>query len=419
MTTHTNDTICAISSPSGQGGIGVVRISGKDSLQMLNGIFELRNADVKLHSTPHTLRIGNVVDPKTKTTIDESLVAYMRAPRSYTGEDVVEINCHGSVLVMGKILEFLQNAGCRLAHPGEFTRRAQLNGRIDLLQAEGVMDVVNARTEISLKLANKQLSGSLSSKIDVAKQHILFIWSNLEAALDFSDEDVSPLPPSEMIGEADSAIRAVQRLLDTYESGRIYSEGLRVVIAGKPNTGKSSLLNWIIDKDKAIVTDVPGTTRDVLEEDLLIEGIPVKIHDTAGIVETGDTVEQIGIDRAVSLMRDADLILYVTELGVELSQEDTLLLKGLEDVRKIVVFNKCDLVNKDERSVSLAARKTELRKLGDLEHIVVSAKQQFGLNDVHQAIAREFEAEKEHVVNDVVITKVRHKNSLSRKCQRS
>jgi tRNA modification GTPase len=324
MQTSTNDTIAAIATPPGIGGVGIVRVSGPEALAIARRIFRRpgRRQDADAwQPESHRLYYGHAVQPRTGQTLDEALLAFMRAPRSYTAEDVVEIQAHGGPLVLRRILEAALGEGARLANPGEMTLRAFLNGRIDLAQAEAVMDVIGARTDESLQLALEQLKGRLSAQVQAARQDVLGALAQIEASIDFPDDVPAPEPESLRAG-IEAAADRVARLLAGAEQGRMYREGLRVAIIGRPNVGKSSLLNALLRAERAIVTPIAGTTRDTVEEYANVRGIPVQLIDTAGINETSDPVEQIGVQRSRAAAATADLVLLVLDASEPLSERD-------------------------------------------------------------------------------------------------
>lgn len=348
--TNTNDTIAAIATPPGVGGIGVIRVSGRDAFAIVLPIFRQPHEQ---HDLPpsHLLTYGQIVDPRTHESIDEVLVAFMKAPRTYTREDVVEIQGHGGPLVLQRILRLALAQGARMANPGEFTLRAFLNGRLDLAQAEAVMDLIEAQTEIGQRLATQQLRGRVSAQVQEARRTLLGIIARIEASIDFPEEEV-PIPrPGELSSLMVRAQEQIDALLAGAEQGRLYRQGLRTAIIGRPNVGKSSLLNALLRSDRAIVTPVAGTTRDTVEEVANVGGIPLHLIDTAGITPTADPVEQIGIQRSRAAAETADVILLVFDSSEELLEQDWLVsqeLRALGDdsqpERKpvILVVNKID-----------------------------------------------------------------------------
>jgi tRNA modification GTPase len=339
----TDQTIAAIATALGEAGIGIVRLSGSTALDIADRIFVTRHG-IRPSTLPgYSVRYGRVVDPVTNRTIDEAILLVMRAPRSYTGEDVVEFQCHGGVVVVQRVLEAALREGARLAEPGEFTKRAFLNGRIDLSQAEAVMDVVRSRTEASLAVAVDQLEGSLSRRIGAIREHLYDLVVRVEAVIDYPEDDIPEMEMDEMADVIREGIAELDRLIATADQGKVLREGLKAVITGKPNVGKSSLLNRLLDEQRALVTDIPGTTRDTIEEVLNLKGIPLRLIDTAGIRESVDLVERLGVERAVQLLKEADLIIHVLDGSVPLTSEDFQILARTKDKQRVIVINKSDL----------------------------------------------------------------------------
>lgn len=340
-----NDTIAAISTPIGEGGIGIVRLSGRDAIEIAGRLFISPKGKRLSQVRSHTIHYGFIRDPLTGERIDEVLLSVMKAPYTYTREDIVEINCHGGFVPLKRILELLIREGARLAEPGEFTKRAFLNGRIDLAQAEAVADLIRAKTETSQRLALEQLRGGLSEKIVMHRDRLIDLCAHIEAYIDFPEEDIEPAETEGLDSALSSIIDELSALSLTYEEGRFFREGVRVAIVGKPNVGKSSLLNALLKKDRAIVTELPGTTRDVIEELLNIKGLLVRIMDTAGIRESHDMAEIEGVKRSLQAIDEADLVIILIDGSREISNEDLYI---LEEVRKrgkrfILGINKSDL----------------------------------------------------------------------------
>ena len=337
---YLRDTIAAISTPVGEGGIGIVRISGPASLPIARNIFQAKaNGGLKSHRFSY----GSVVHPATGDLLDEAMLVFMQAPNSYTREDVLEIQCHGGTLVVSRILALVISEGARLAEPGEFTKRAFLNGRIDLVQAEAVMDVIASRTDAALALAQHQREGLLSRRIAVVKDGILYALAYVEALIDFPEEDIDVAVESDVLARITPAIAELTLLIDGFDEGRVLRDGVSVVIAGKPNVGKSSLLNTLLKENRAIVTSVPGTTRDVIEEVVNINGLPVKLLDTAGIRDSEDQVEREGVRLSLDRIPKADLVLFVVDASSPFTEEDHVILKAIGSKSLIVVRNKSDL----------------------------------------------------------------------------
>ena len=338
-----DDTIAAISTPLGEGGIGIVRLSGPDALTIAGRIFLSAKGKRLETAKSHTLTHGRIVDPSTGMTVDEVLVTVMRAPHTYTAEDVAEINCHGGVLPLRRVLELVLHHGARLAEPGEFTKRAFLNGRIDLSQAEAVIDLIRARTDESRDIALAQLSGGLSEEITAMRDAIVSLCAQIEAHIDFPEDEIEPASEELLVKEAGRIRQELSLLSRGFEEGRFFREGLRVAIVGRPNVGKSSLLNALLRRDRAIVTEIPGTTRDILEEYLNLKGLPVRIMDTAGIRETHEMAEQEGVIRSLKAIDDADLAVAVIDGSVPLHREDREVLEKIRNKKSIIAMNKSDL----------------------------------------------------------------------------
>ena len=346
MITKEFDTIAAISTPLGEGAIGIVRLSGTDSFAIAQRIFKGKDlASV----ASHTLNYGHIVDPDKNEILDEVMVGAMRSPKTCTREDIIEINTHGGIAVTNEILQLVIREGARLAEPGEFTKRAFLNGRVDLTQAEAVMDIIRAKTDKAMNIAVKQLDGSLSDLINNTRQEILNTLAQVEVNIDYPEYDDVEEATTEIIREKTSEFEALlTNLLKTARRGKILREGISTAIIGRPNVGKSSLLNNLLREEKAIVTDIEGTTRDVIEEYVNINGVPLKLVDTAGIRETEDIVEQIGVERSKKALKEADLVLLVLNASEPLTDQDRQLLEISQDSNRIILLNKVDLPEKIE-----------------------------------------------------------------------
>jgi tRNA modification GTPase len=399
------DTITAISTPLGEGGIGVVRISGKDAIKIANRIFKGERPLGEIPS--HRASYGEIVDVETGEVIDEVLLTLFKAPKSYTAEDLVEISCHGGQLVLSRVLEQAVKCGARLAEPGEFTLRAFVNGRIDLSQAEAVAEVIRAKTDLGLKLALKHLKGDLSEKINSYRDRLINILARLEVEIDFSEEDIEPLDRNKVSEEIEYIVRDLESLLSTYDEGKILKEGLNVVIVGKTNVGKSSLLNALLKEDRAIVTPIPGTTRDVISEFANFNGVPVRLVDTAGYRISEDTIELEGIRRTKIEIDDADLLLLIIDTSIEIDEDDLDLKNQLRKGRFLTVFNKIDIAALD------LIRKNEER-IGKMQVIKVSALKGEGLEELKQQIVTASQALKKDRTQGVIISSLRHKDALSR-----
>ncbi len=341
MITREFDTITAIATPLGEGAIGIVRISGTDAVAIANRIFQGKNLETV---DSHTLNYGHILDPDKDEILDEVMVGVMRAPRTFTREDVIEINTHGGIAVTNEILQLILRQGARMAEPGEFTKRAFLNGRVDLTQAEAIMDIIRAKTDKAMNIAVKQLDGSLKDLIDNTRQEILNTLAQVEVNIDYPEyDDVEEMTTALLREKTQEFQTLLENLLRTARRGKILREGLSTAIIGRPNVGKSSLLNNLLREDKAIVTDIAGTTRDVIEEYVNIKGVPLKLIDTAGIRETDDIVEKIGVERSRQALAEADLILLVLNASEKLTEQDRALLALSDMTRRIVLLNKTDL----------------------------------------------------------------------------
>jgi tRNA modification GTPase len=343
------DTICAVATPPGEGGIGIIRISGPRATAIAAEVFRPKKGKDFAGALSHTLHYGHVVDPVTREIVDEVLVSVMRTPASYSREDVVEINCHGGPLPLWRTMRLLVATGARHAEPGEFTKRAFLNGRIDLAQAEAVMDIIRARTELSHRAAQEQLLGGLSREISDLRERLIEVSAGVEAGVDFPDEDIETPSGRPLEGELAAVSEAVGRMLEGARFGRLLREGYAAAIVGRPNVGKSSLLNALLREDRAIVTDVPGTTRDVLEEYLNIGGMPLRVLDTAGIRHTGDNVEQEGVRRSLAAIVSADIVLVVLDGSQPQTDEDRRVLNQAREKTTVAVINKSDLPRRMDR----------------------------------------------------------------------
>ena len=337
------DTIAAIATPRGEGGIGIVRVSGHLAIPIACEIFKSPRDISPSEFSTHTLNYGHIIEPVLGDVIDEVMLGVMRAPKSYTAEDVVEFNCHGGIVPLRRVLELTLKAGARLAEPGEFTKRAFLNGRIDLAQAEAVVDLIKSKTDLTRKVAIDGLTGKFSSEINALSDRLADLLAEVEASVDFPDEDLDFMPTDAMCQTALSIQSDLDRLIDTASEGRILREGISIAIVGRPNVGKSSLLNALLQVDRAIVTDIPGTTRDTIEESLNLEGIPIKLVDTAGIRQTKDIIEQQGVERSKAYFDSADLVLMMFDASQALTADDLGLLNDVVARKAILILNKIDL----------------------------------------------------------------------------
>lgn len=402
------DTIAAIATALSDSGIGIIRISGPDAVEIADRIYRSKGGTVKLKDAKsHTIHYGFIVDGKSGEVLDEVLVSVMLAPKTYTAEDTVEIHCHGGVFIMQRILEEVLRAGAVNAEPGEFTKRAFLNGRIDLSEAEAVMDVIHSQSELALKTSLSQLKGSVSKKIADIRAKVLYEIAFIESALDDPEHISLEEYPERLDGKVSGLIEEVKVLLSTADSGRIIKEGIKTVIVGKPNAGKSSLLNYLLGEDKAIVTEIAGTTRDVLEETVRVNGIPLCIIDTAGIRSTEDFVEKIGVEKAKKYASSADLILYVVDSSVPLDESDREIMELIGFKKYIVLFNKTDLlpvVHEDVLAEELGIERSCIVK--------TSIKDETGIDLLEKKIKDMFFEGDIAFHNEVYITNIRHKELL-------
>lgn len=398
------DTIGAISTSIGEGGIAIVRISGDKAKDVVDKIFQAKNGKSIKDMKSYTMKYGYIID-ENNNHIDEVIVSFMKGPRSFTAEDTIEINCHGGVVATNKVLEQVIKQGVRLAEPGEFTKRAFLNGRIDLSQAEAVIDIINAKTDLSMKSALMQSEGAISKEIQELRGKLLSTIAHIEATVDYPEDDLEEVTAEMAIKDLEVIKKEIKEFIETAEEGKILREGLSTVIVGKPNVGKSSLLNALTKENRAIVTDIPGTTRDVIEEYINISGIPIKIIDTAGIRETDDVVEKIGVERSRAKINDADLIILILDSSNDLSEEDKEIINHISNKKYMILLNKSDLNSKITQ--------------GNLENISckniysISAKTGEGIDKVRTAIKDMF-FKGEISTNNIIITNTRHKEALLR-----
>jgi len=374
------DTIAAISTPMGEGAIAIIRLSGPDAVQIADRMYKGPKEKKLVSVDSHTIHYGHIVDSNTEQVIEEVMVSVLRAPKTFTREDVIEINCHGGIVTVNKVLQLALKEGARLAEPGEFTKRAFLNGRIDLSQAEAVMDLIRAKTDRAMNVAMTQMEGRLSGLIKRLRGEILETLAHVEVNIDYPEyDDVEEMTHRVLVEKATSVKKEIESLLTTSQQGKILREGLSTVIIGRPNVGKSSLLNSLVQETKAIVTDIPGTTRDVIEEYVNVRGVPLRLVDTAGIRETEDIVERIGVERSRQVLKEADLILLVLNYSEELSEEDIKLFEAVSGMDIIVIVNKTDLEPKlDVEKVK------ELAK--DRPVVTTSLLQEKGIDELEMAI---------------------------------
>lgn len=340
------DTIAAISTAPGEGAIGIVRISGDLAISIASSIYQCGTKQLEEQKT-HTIHYGHIVDPKSGEVYDEVMVSVLRAPKTFTREDIVEINCHGGIVAINRVLQLVLRMGARLAEPGEFTKRAFLNGRIDLSQAEAVMDLIRAKTDKSMQLAMRQLDGQLSNLIQNLRQEILNTLAQVEVNIDYPEyDDVEEMTLQLLREKTQQVLQGIRALLNTASQGKILRDGLKTAIVGRPNVGKSSLLNVLLREEKAIVTDIAGTTRDTIEEYVNVRGVPLQLIDTAGIRETDDIVEKIGVERSRKALKEADFVLLLLNQSETLQEEDIRLLETTKGMKRIILFNKTDLPSK-------------------------------------------------------------------------
>lgn len=396
------DTIAAIATAIGEGGISIIRISGNKCINVANKIFKSKSKNSILNIKPYTMKYGNIIN-SSGDIIDEVIVSFMKGPKSFTGEDTIEINCHGGILVTKIILEEVLRNGARLAEPGEFTKRAFLNGRIDLSQAEAVMDIITSKTEESIKSAVMQSEGRVSKEIDKFRNKLLEVIAHIEATVDYPEDDLEEMTADKTTDEILSILEDINKLIVTADEGKILREGLKIAIVGKPNVGKSSLLNALLEEKRAIVTDIAGTTRDVIEEYLNIGGIPINLIDTAGIRETEDVVEKIGVEKSKEKIDEADLVIFMLDSSENLDEKDYEIIKYIKNKKYIVLLNKVDL-----------ERKLDISKISDMDSnfvIEISAKNGIGTDKLKEKIKDMFFGGSIKV-NQYLITNTRHKAAL-------
>lgn len=410
MTFLYNDTIAAISTPYGTAGIGKIRVSGSGAIDLVAGIFKgVKDKDLR-EQKGYTAHYGHIIEPDTGKIADEVVCIVFREPHSFTGENMVEIDCHGGLLPLRRVLEIVLKKGARLAEPGEFSKRAFLNGRIDLAQAEGIMEVINARTNKGLDLALGHLEGRLSRKIAEIKDRVIGLYAHLEAAIDYAEDEIEEFDSAGLEESLKELKGELERLLATSEQGRIYREGLKTVIVGKPNVGKSSLMNALLEEQRAIVTDIPGTTRDIIEEYINIEGIPLRIIDTAGIRETEDLVERIGVEKTEQYLQEADLVLMMLDVDQGLREEDLRIYELVKEKPLIVLLNKIDLApDRDYQELEESFPGHPLLR--------ISIQEEEGLEELKKTIVEEVLGEEISTDDEILITRTRHKNALVRAVQ--
>lgn len=397
------DTIAAISTPRGEGGIGIVRLSGDESLNILEKIFKPKSNKKIKDIKSYTINYGHIFDGE--NLVDEVLVSVMKAPNTYTREDIVEINCHGGYLITERVLELVLKNGAKIAETGEFTRRAFLNGRLDLTQAEAVIDLIHGKTEKSISLSLNNLRGDLKEQIHYLKKILLDVAAHVNVVLDYPEEGVDEPIPDHLIGELHNVKDTITRLVESYDKGKMIKEGIKTAIVGKPNVGKSSLLNSILREERAIVTSIAGTTRDTIEEIINIKGIPLIMVDTAGIRETCDEVENIGVQKSKKVLKEADLVLFVMDSSRELSDEDKEIYDSIQGEKVIGILNKIDMEKKLDVSNLSKVKKW----------IEISALENIGIDNLENEIYKFIISENiEDSSEKLIITNIRHKSALEK-----
>ena len=399
-------TIAAISTAPGIGGIGIVRLSGKETFNIIKKIF-VANKEENIESVKgYTLKYGKIIHPENKKIVDEVLVSFFRAPKSYTTEDMCEINSHGGIVVVREILELCLKNGATIAEPGEFTQRAFLNGRIDLTQAEAVINVIEAKGKRELDSAINQLNGELKINLNEIKNDILEVLTNIEANIDYPEYDVEEVSQEKAKEKMKILENKLEKLLNSFEKGKILKDGINIAIVGKPNAGKSSLLNALLKEERAIVTEYEGTTRDTIEEFINVEGIPVKIIDTAGIRNTENKVEQIGINKSREMIDKSDLVIAVFDNSNELNNEDRDILNLISNKKSIIVLNKYDLIEDKDYIPQ------EIKNIND-NIIKISAKKREGIDEIYKKIVELFNINEIVIGNETILTNIRHKNLIN------
>lgn len=401
------DTIAAIATPIGEGGISIIRVSGENALEIVNKIFRGANLN-KVAS--HTIHYGHIIDYANKDVVDEVLVTVMLAPKTFTRENTVEVSCHGGLLVTQKILQLILDNGARMATPGEFTKRAFINGRIDLTQAESIMDIIEAKTDRARQVAMKQLEGGLLFEIRKLRQELLNTMAHEEVNIDYPEYDMDDVTSKEMYDKAQQVIKEIDKLLATAQEGKVVRSGLATAIVGRPNVGKSSLLNYLSKEEKAIVTNIAGTTRDTLEEYVSLKGILLKLIDTAGIRQTDDIVEKIGVERSKRAITESDLVLLLINSSEELTEEDQKLLELTQDKKRIVILNKADQVAK--------ITKKDIQKITDSPIVTISVLKKQNMIGLEEAIKSLFLQGITDSKSEVMVINQRQ-NDLLRKAKQS
>jgi tRNA modification GTPase len=399
------DTIAAISTAYGVSGIGIIRISGDEAVNIADKIFKSKQGKNLKELEERKLNYGWIINPSNKEKVDEVLTVYMNKPYTYTKEDVVEINCHGGIVPLRKILDIILEQDCRLAERGEFTKRAFLNGRLDLTQAESVMDIISSKTEKSMSLSMDQLQGRLSKQVNEIVDELMELKAHLEVNIDFPEYDEEELTKEKIKEKAFIMKENIEKLISSADTGKIFKEGINTLILGKPNVGKSSLMNFLLNENRSIVTEVPGTTRDTIEEFVNLAGVPLNIIDTAGIRYTDDIVEKIGVQKAIDKIDDSDLIIMIFDASKELEEDDEIILNNIENKKVIYLMNKTDLNTKIDLT-----NHQEIEK----EVIKISLLKNEGLEEIETKVKEEFLSGNIDTNNDLIVTNTRHKNLLKK-----
>ena len=394
-------TICAISTAPGTGGIGIIRLSGENSFNILEKIFKPKN---KSEIKGYSIKYGNIVNAREEV-IDEVLVSYFKAPKSYTTEDMCEINSHGGMVIMNQILELCLEFGAELAEAGEFTKRAFLNGRIDLSQAEAVIDVINSKTDKEAKVSLEQLKGNLSAEISEIRKEIISTMADIEATIDYPEYDIEEVTNNRILSVLDDVEMKLKKLESTFDNGKILRDGIKTAIIGRPNAGKSSLLNVILNEERAIVTDVEGTTRDTIEEYIQIDGIPLKIIDTAGIRNAKDEVEKIGVEKASKIAEESDIIIAIFDITRDFNEEDKKILELIKEKNSIIVLNKIDLNKGSQKNIEIMR---QMKK----PIIKISTKTREGIEDLYKEISQIYKLNEIANDGEIIISNNRHKKLI-------
>lgn len=394
-------TIAAISTAPGIGGIGIIRMSGEDCFKVLDRIFKAKKPQKIEDIKGYTIKYGNIVD--NEEIIDEVLVSFFKAPKSYTSENMCEINSHGGIVIVNKILDLCIKNGAEVAEPGEFTKRAFLNGRMDLSQAEAVIDVINAKTDKEAKISMEQLEGNLSQKIEEIRKIIISVMADIEATIDYPEYDLEEVTNAKILNILNDVDKLLDSLEKSFYNGKILREGISTAIIGRPNAGKSSLLNVILNEERAIVTDIEGTTRDTIEEYISIDGVPLKIIDTAGIRNASDEVEKIGVTKAIEIAKKSDIVVAIFDSNRELNEEDEKILDLLNNKNAIIILNKIDL----EKKIDIR----KIKKVGK-PIVEISTKTREGIEEFYEEISKMFKLKEIANDGETIVTNVRHKNII-------